>query len=106
MKLAAGSLTYALSLLRELFPSRPAFRRRHYSKPYSLKNGRTVQGNLCKDFPWKVARQMIRADLRAKAFARITHDFGGEPRRLRRLLALASAHNSYKARTTGLKLAA
>lgn len=64
---------------------------------------RTRQGEAAKDFPGLVTRQRIRARLRAESHAEINARFGPEPRRLRRVLALALARNRYRARTVGLR---
>jgi hypothetical protein len=101
-------MNYAIELLRKLFPNRSVYRPRRRSK---YNRERTGQGMAClrkakslgvKNLGEKVTRQQIRAGIRAECFRSISEQFGGEPRRIRRSIALSLAHRRYKQQTTGV----
>lgn len=93
------AIAYAVKMLAGLFPGQPRFRTRRRSK---YGNGRTKQGELCKNFKGHVTRQQIRASLREASFLALSQQFPGERRKTLRRLALALARNRYKAQTTGV----
>lgn len=67
---------------------------------YALRH--TSQGQLAKNVPPVMTRQRIRAALREQCFREISGQYGLEPRRARRRMALRLARRRYKAQTTGL----
>jgi len=67
---------------------------------YALR--RTPQGEAAKHVPSRQTRQRTRARLRSECHAFIKKEYGPEPRRVRRRIALRLARRRYKAMTTGV----